>query len=225
MGPRAWRAGARSGSGAAEDGERHGGDRLLPLLRLGLLGACLGRACHQVARGMGGAAGRGAERLGRHRPAEPRSPRRVQRLGVDGGEMSGPLRRRYREDWPGARDGALSAAQRLEKGAAGRWPPPRRACRSWTARPMRSTTNAHPCTGDAQVASAPCPGRPIREDVGRDGQPEDGRPRLPAGGSKAAGHALPGGRRAGHERAARPPRRQRRRGAHGVRAALGRRKA
>ena len=58
-----------------------GGDRLLPLLRLKAARGYLGRACHQVARGMGGAAGRGVEHLGRHRPAEPPIPRRVQRPG------------------------------------------------------------------------------------------------------------------------------------------------
>ena len=40
-------------------------------------------------------------------------------LGVDGEEMSKFLRRRHREDWPGARDGILSVASRLEKGGCG----------------------------------------------------------------------------------------------------------
>ena len=56
----------------------------------------------------------------------------------------------------------------------------------------------------------------------RGGQLTGDRPRMLAEGGRAVGHVLSrltGGGRAGHERAARPPRRQRRRGAHGVRAA------
>lgn len=40
-------------------------------------------------------------------------------LGINGEEMSKFLRRRHREDWPGARDGILSVASRLEKGGCG----------------------------------------------------------------------------------------------------------
>ena len=120
--------------------------------------------------------------------------------GVDGEEMSGPFRR-HREGWPGARNGVLSIAKARKGGG---WAAPFAA-----GLPILDggsdalDDECAPVQGDAQAASAPCPGRPIREEAGRSGQPEGGRPRMPAEGGRADGHALPGGGRAG-QRAAPP---------------------
>ena len=104
-----------------------GGDWLLPLLRLEAVG---GTPAAPAIKSRGGWAARPDEARSILDALAPPSlhPRGVHNApGVDGGEMSGPLRRRHREGWPGAGNSVLSAAPRLEKGAAGR-PPPRRAC-------------------------------------------------------------------------------------------------
>ena len=144
-GPRAWRAGARPGSGAAEDGERHGGegDRLLPLLRLK---AARGVPRPRLPSSRAGDARRGRTRRGASWAPSPRrapipaactTPR-----ASTAGKYPGPCAAATAK---AGRSGERRTIRlpRLEKGAAGR-PPPRRACRSWTARPTRSTTNARP---------------------------------------------------------------------------------